>query len=316
MRIDLVDVGVVIEGRTLVRQIDLAIADAERLAILGPSGSGKSTLLRVIAGLRRPTSGRVSLDGVDATDTPTHARGIGLVFQDGALFPHRDVAGNVGYGLEIAGASPAERRRRVAESLELVDLAGTEARRIDTLSGGEAQRVALARALAPRPRALLLDEPLGALDGPLRERLQADLRALFAGLGLTVVHVTHDVGEAFAIGGQVAVLREGALAQLASPAELWRSPADEWVAGFLGMRNVEQVGPIARVTRPEAVRLVAGRGAHVLEVEPRGATTRVTVRLRSGQELEAVTTSTSVPAPGDEVAVEIDPAGVIDVPAG
>jgi thiamine transport system ATP-binding protein len=314
MRLELESVSVDLEGQRIVHDVDLAVESGERIALLGPSGSGKSTLLRTIAGLRAPSAGRVLADGNDLASVPTHLRGIGLVFQDGALFPHRDVAGNVGYGLEIGGVPRAERAGRVAEALELVGLAGIGERRVETLSGGEAQRVALARALAPRPRALLLDEPLGALDGPLRARLQDDLRALFARLALTVVHVTHDVEEAFALGDRVAVLREGRLAQVASPTGLWRAPADDWVARFLGMRNVEPAGAMARVTRPEAVRLTAGGGARVVEVEPRGSTARVVVTLENGRTLEAITTELNAPNAGSEIGVTVDPAGVVDVP--
>jgi len=316
VNVELAQVTVEVEGRRILDGIDLAVANAERLVLLGPSGSGKSTLLRVVAGLRRPTSGRVVLDGSDATDEPAHRRGIGLVFQDGALFPHRDVGGNVGYGLELAGVGAAERTRRIAEALELVGLPGAERRRVETLSGGEAQRVALARALAPRPRALLLDEPLAALDTPLRERLQTELRSLFESLALTVVHVTHDVAEAFALGDRVAVLHEGRLAQVAPPSTLWAAPADTWVAGFLGMRNVEVHGRTARVTRPEAVRVVPGAGARIVAAERRGATTRLRVALDSGLELDAVSADLEPPVPGDVVAVEIDPAGVVVVPLG
>ena len=184
------------------------------------------------------------------TRVPAHRRGVGLVFQDAALFPHRDVAGNVGFGPRVAGLPEDEREARVSEALELVGLAGTERRDVTTLSGGEAQRVALARALAPRPEVLLLDEPLGALDGPLRRRLQTDLRELFERLRLTVVHVTHDVGEAFELGDRVAVLRDGRVAQVATPDELWARPADDWVARFLGMTNVVPDGDRATVIRP------------------------------------------------------------------
>lgn len=314
MRVDLDGVCVAYDGRTVVRDVTLAVADGERVSLLGPSGSGKSTLLRVIAGLRNPTSGCVRLAGSDATGVPTYRRGVGLVFQDGALLPHRDVAGNVAYGLEVAGFARAGRAARVAELLELVGLGGLQHRSVDTLSGGEAQRVALARALAPRPRALLLDEPLGALDGPLRDRLQDDLRTLFQQLGLTVIHVTHDVGEAFAFGDRVAVLLDGALAQVAAPADLWRAPADARVAAFLGMRNIECDGTRFRVTRPESVLLVPGRGARVLEVESRGATARIRVALASGAILEAVATSYDLPVVGAEVAVEIDPDGIVEGP--
>jgi thiamine transport system ATP-binding protein len=312
--IELESVSVEIDGRRLLDRVSMNAQDGERIVLLGPSGSGKSTLLRVIAGLRSPTGGRVLLDGRDATHVPTHRRGVGLVFQDGALFPHRDVGANVAYGLELARVTPSERARRVAEAMELVGMPGAERRRVDTLSGGETQRVALARALAPRPRALLLDEPLASLDAPLRDRLQTELRSLFDVLRLTVVHVTHDVAEAFALGDRVAVLRSGALAQVASPAELWRAPADDWVARFLGMRNVATAGGRARVVRPDAVRLAPGDDGLVSRLEPLGATTRVHVRLGDGAMLEAIVPTLDAPADGARVAVTIDPAGVIDVP--
>ena len=314
MRVEVERLEVTIEARPIVRDVSLAVADGERLALLGPSGSGKSTLLRAIAGLRPPSGGRVLLAGEDATARPPHLRGVGLVFQDGALFPHRDVGGNVAYGLEVAGLPPDERRRRVTEVLALVGLEGAERRAVDTLSGGEAQRVALARALAPRPRALLLDEPLAALDGPLRERLQDDLRRLFDALSLTAIHVTHDVAEAFAIGHRVAVLLDGRLAQAGTPEDLWRAPADERVARFLGMRNVRRSGERTVVVRPEAVRLLPGGDATVTDVARRGATAVVTVRLATGEVLEAAVGSLALPEPGAAVRVEIDPDGVVELP--
>ena len=315
MSLALEDVDVVLGGRTVVRDVDLAVGTGERLAVLGPSGSGKSTLLRVATGLLRPSRGRVLLDGRDVTDEPPHRRGIGLVFQDAALFPHRDVAGNVGFGPRVAGLPADERDARVREALALVGLAGAERRDVATLSGGEAQRVALARALAPRPGVLLLDEPLGALDGPLRERLQTDLRALFEALALTVVHVTHDVGEGFALGDRVAILRDGRVAQVAPPDELWARPADDWVARFLGMRNVAVDGATATVTRPEAVRLVPGDRAVVVATERDGPVVRVRVRLDGGGELEALETGVDHPRTGDRVGVEVDPGGVVEVRA-
>jgi thiamine transport system ATP-binding protein len=314
MRLALDRVGVAIDGRSILEQITLDVADGERLALLGPSGSGKSTALRVIAGLRSPTTGRVLLGGSDVTGVPVHRRGVGLVFQDAALFPHRDVGGNVGFGPRVAGLPEAERTARVAEALDLVGLSGTERRDVTTLSGGEAQRVALARALATRPDVLLLDEPLGALDGPLRRRLQTDLKTLFERLRLTVVHVTHDVGEAFELGDRVAVLRRGRLAQVAAPEELWALPADDWVARFLGMENVQRAGARARVIRPEAVRVRPGGDAVVAAADRDGAVVRLRVRQEDGTELEAVVVSVDVPRVGDRVAVEVDPAGVVDVP--
>jgi thiamine transport system ATP-binding protein len=313
VRLALDHVDVELEGRRIVEDVSLEVASGERLALLGPSGAGKSTLLRVASGLERPTAGRVLVDGADVTRLPAHRRGIGLVFQDAALFPHRTVAENVGFGPKVAGLPRAERADRVAEALALVGLEDAGARDPTTLSGGEAQRVALARALAPRPRTLLLDEPLGALDGPLRLRLQEDLRALFERLSLTVVHVTHDVGEAFALGDRVAILRTGRVAQVARPDELWARPADDWVARFLGMRNVARDGDRARITRPEAVRVRAGSDATVLAADRDGPVVRVRVRRDDGVELEAVALG-GAPEPGARVGVEIDPAGVLEVP--
>ena len=197
----------------------------------------------------------------------------------------------------------------MAEALELVGLAGAESRDVTTLSGGEAQRVALARALAPRPEVLLLDEPLGALDGPLRHRLQDDLRELFERLSLTVVHVTHDVGEAFALGDRVAILREGRLAQVATPEELWARPADDWVARFLGIRNIVRDGDRATVTRPEAVRIAQGEGAVVVSVDRDGAVVRLRVRRDDGAELESVTIGNEHAAARRRVAVDGRPGG-------
>ena len=203
-------VSVALGGHAVLDRVDLRVGPAESVALVGPSGIGKSKLLRVVAGLVTPDEGTVSWDGVDLREVPAHRRNIGLVFQDAVLFPHRDVAGNVGYGLEVAGV-PAERRRdEVARLLGLVDLAGFESRAVDTLSGGQAQRVALARALAPRPRLLLLDEPFGALDRDLRERLGTEVRDLLRAQGIPAVHVTHDAQEAALVADRVVTLVAGA----------------------------------------------------------------------------------------------------------
>jgi thiamine transport system ATP-binding protein len=314
MTLVLEGVDVVLDGEPILEDVSLEVPSGERLALLGPSGAGKSTLLRVIAGLQPPSSGRVLLDGRDLTRVPAHRRGIGFVFQDAALFPHRTVAENVGFGPKVAGLPAAEQANRVAEALALVGLSEAAARDVTTLSGGEAQRIALARALAPRPSTLLLDEPLGSLDGPLRLRLQEDLRMLFERLSLTVVHVTHDVGEAFALGDRIAILRAGRIAQLAPPDELWASPADDWVARFLGMRNVERDGDRATVIRPEAVRVRPGAGWIVLAADRDGAVVRLRVRSEDGLELDAVAVGVSAPPVGERVSVEIDPTGVVEVP--
>ncbi|MEP7158222.1 MAG: ABC transporter ATP-binding protein [Chloroflexota bacterium] len=223
---------------TALEGIDLEVGPAERLAVLGPSGSGKSTLLRAIAGLEPLTAGRVEWADEDLASVPVHKRGFGLMFQDYALFPHRDVAGNVAFGLEMNDVPQPKRQRRIQEVLELVGLRGYERRRPDQLSGGEQQRVALARALAPTPRLLMLDEPLGALDRALRARLLDDLAALFRDLGLPIVYVTHDQEEALAVGDRVAVLNAGQLETVLPAQILWREPPNEFVARFLGLTNI------------------------------------------------------------------------------
>jgi len=270
--------------------------------------------LRVVAGLQAADSGRVVLDGHDLTRVPAHRRGVGLMFQDNALFPHRDVAGNIAFGLRMHSLPRQEIARRVTELLDLLGLPGAERRTVQTLSGGEQQRVALARALAPEPRVLLLDEPLGSLDGPLRERLVDDLRELFATLRLTVVYVTHDAGEAFALGHAVAVMREGKVVQSAAPDEVWRQPADDWVARFLGMRNIRDEGDHCLVIPPEAVTVEPGEGAVVESAERRGSVVWLRVRLDSGDDLYSVTTASDHPRAGERVAVGIADDATIAVP--
>jgi thiamine transport system ATP-binding protein len=313
LRVD--DVTVRFGDRVALDRVTLEVAEGEVVTVLGPSGSGKSTLLRVIAGLQRPKAGRVLLDGKDLAGVPPHRRGIGLVFQDHALFHHRDVRGNVAFGLRMRGDAQNEIEARVRELLELVGLTGYERRSIATLSGGEQQRVALARALAAEPRVLLLDEPLGSLDRRLRDRLLEELETIFDTLGVTALYVTHDQAEAFALGDRVAIVREGRVVQVGTADELWASPADADVARFLGLANVGD----GRVVRPEAVRLTAhadGRiGDGVVEsVARQGPTVRIVVRLDDGGTLEAAVTSLDHPRPGERVDVEIDPAGVSEFP--
>lgn len=227
---------------TAVGGVDLTVPDGQVLVLLGPSGCGKSTLLRAVAGLEPLTGGRICWDGRELTGVPVHRRRFGLMFQDGVLFPHRTVAGNVGYGLaggaRWTGSTAAARHGRVAELLDLVGLSGYGGRRVDTLSGGQAQRVALARALAPEPRLLLLDEPLAALDRSLRERLLEDLRGVLRVTGTTALFVTHDQGEAFAVGDQVALMNEGRIRQVGTPEQVWATPVDEWSARFVGYTSV------------------------------------------------------------------------------
>lgn len=241
-------------GRPVLDAVDLGVAEHEIVCVLGPSGSGKSTLLRAVAGLQPLDAGRVLLDGGDQAGVPAHKRGVGLMFQDHQLFPQRDVAGNVAFGLRMHGASKRQQEDRVGELLDLVGLPGAARRAVAGLSGGEQQRVALARALAPQPRLLMLDEPLGQLDRSLRERLVVELRELFGTLGTTVLAVTHDQGEAFALADRVVVMRDGRIAQSGTPLEVWQHPADEFVARFLGFDNVVEATVAGRPPTPPGAR--------------------------------------------------------------
>jgi thiamine transport system ATP-binding protein len=227
------DVSVAFGATTVLRSVNLTVADGETVAVLGPSGSGKSTLLRAIAGLVPVASGSVTWDGDDLAAIPTHLRDFGLMFQGYALFPHRDVAGNVGFGLEMAGASDGEVSKRVATALEWVGLSGFEERPVAELSGGEKQRVALARTLAPEPRLVMLDEPLGALDRALRERLVIDTRRVLRAREVTALIVTHDREEAAALSDRMALMRDGTIVQSGTLDELLAQPADAWVRDFL-----------------------------------------------------------------------------------
>ena len=227
--------------------VSLDVARGEVLALLGPSGCGKSSLLRAVAGLEPLADGDVTWGGASVVDVPVHRRDFGLMFQDGQLFTHRDVAGNIAYGL--AGRPRGQVAARVEHLLELVGLPGAGPRAVATLSGGERQRVALARALAPAPRLLLLDEPLSALDRSLRERLALDLRAALLATGTTALFVTHDQDEAFVVADRVAVMSAGRLLQVGPPAELWRAPADEQVARFLGYEAFVRVADAPAAVR-------------------------------------------------------------------
>ncbi len=218
--------------------VDLDVGSGEVVALMGPSGCGKSTLLRVIAGLVVPDTGTVVWNERDITSDPTHERGIGLMFQDYALFPHLDVAGNVGFGLRMAGLDRVAIETRVGEVLAMVGLQGYEHRPIAELSGGERQRVALARTIAPRPKVVMLDEPIGALDRTLRDHLMIEMSGLFGDLDIGVLYVTHDQREAFAVADRIAVMRAGELVQVATPEDLWLTPRSAFVARFIGLDNV------------------------------------------------------------------------------
>ncbi|MFF6776357.1 ABC transporter ATP-binding protein [Streptomyces sp. NPDC012637] len=316
-------------ARAVLDAVDLEVADHEIVCVLGPSGSGKSTLLRAVAGLQALDGGQVLLGGVDQSGVPVHRRGVGLMFQDHQLFPQRDVAGNVAFGLRMHGVGRDERAARVEELLDLVGLPGAGRRAVSALSGGEQQRVALARALAPRPRLLMLDEPLGQLDRGLRERLVVELRRLFRQLGTTVLAVTHDQGEAFALADRVVVMDDGRIAQSGTPLDVWRSPASAFVARFLGFDNIVPAtvtgtaadtvwgkvpvpdgspqGERLLLVRPAGVRLTApgeGLTCHVASRTFRGDHVAVTLRPAEGPPLEAEFALRDAPDAGTDVDVE------------
>ncbi|MFL6124636.1 ABC transporter ATP-binding protein [Actinophytocola sp.] len=331
MMLSVADLTVRYGSFTAVSEVDVEVADGEVLALLGPSGCGKSTLLRAVAGLEPPAAGTVRWDDTDLADVPVHRRGFGLVFQDGQLFPHRDVAGNVAFGLRMRRVPAAERHTRVAELLELVGLEGYGRRKVTELSGGEQQRVALARALAPRPRLLLLDEPLSALDRALREQLAMDLAGVLRVAGATALVVTHDHDEAFTLADRVAVMRAGRIVQTGPPDEVWRCPADEDTARFLGCGlfvpavvadgvatcDLGSValpwapeGPVTLGLRPTALRLAAdGISGKLIRSVHRRDHVRLQVRLDDTDQLVDAVAGIAE-TPGDRVHLTLDPDGL------
>ncbi len=243
--------------------VDLDILDGEFFTMLGPSGSGKTTCLRLIAGFDRPDAGQIQLYGQDVSDLPPYERDVNTVFQDYALFPHMTVGQNVGYGLMIKKVPTPERQRQVLEMLELVQLGGLENRKPGQLSGGQRQRVALARALVNRPRVLLLDEPLGALDLKLRQQMQLELKAIQQRVGITFIYVTHDQEEALTMSDRLAVFNRGKIEQIGPPAQIYEHPATPFVAGFVGVSNLVSGAMATAITgspdtfsiRPEKIHL-------------------------------------------------------------
>jgi putative spermidine/putrescine transport system ATP-binding protein len=263
-----------------VERIDLDVNRGEFFTMLGPSGSGKTTCLRMIAGFERPDEGRVELGGQDVTKLPPHERDVNTVFQDYALFPHMSVGQNVEYGLKVRGRPASERRERVAESLALVRLEGFEERRPSQLSGGQRQRVALARALVNRPRVLLLDEPLGALDLKLRQQLQVELKRIQSEVGITFIYVTHDQDEALSMSDRIAVMDAGRVIQVGSPHDVYDQPSSDFVAGFVGVSNLLELQVESIADGVATLRL--GAGDRVLaQVGPQGGPgDRVIVTIR------------------------------------
>ncbi len=226
------------DNAPLLKGVSFSVDSGETVCLLGRSGSGKSTLLRIIAGLEQPESGTVLWDGVDLLNTPVHERGFSLMFQDYALFPHRSVEQNVAFGLRMQNLPADTIHSRTMEMLELVHMADFALRRVTDLSGGEQQRIALARALAPRPKLLMLDEPLGALDRTLKQSLLDELRRIIRKANIPVIYVTHDQEEAFSIADRLIMLNAGEIEQIGAPEDVYRHPGSLWVAGFLGLGNV------------------------------------------------------------------------------
>ncbi|WP_416068448.1 ABC transporter ATP-binding protein [Rhizobium sp. ZK1] len=227
-------------ANTVVSDVSLDIEQGKFVCFLGPSGCGKTTLMRIIAGLERPTSGTVRLDGRDITGIPTNERNFGMVFQALALFPHLDVAGNIGYSLRYRTMAKHHKQERIDELLKLVDLPGMQSRRVDQLSGGQRQRVAIARALAQEPLLFLMDEPLSALDAKLRDHMQVELRQLQQKLKITTIFVTHDQREAMTIADQIVVMARGKVQQVGSPVDIYRKPVNRFVADFIGQSNLAE----------------------------------------------------------------------------
>ena len=279
--LEISDLTVTFGDTTAVDAVSLTVPTGDICALLGPSGSGKSTLLRAVAGLVRPQAGTIAYDGASLDGIPVHKRGFALMFQDGQLFPHQSVARNVGYPMRVAHQPREQIASAVAELLALVGLPDAGDRMPDTLSGGERQRVALARALAVRPRLLLLDEPLSALDRDLRESLATQVRSILKETGTTAVMVTHDQEEAFAMADRIGVMRAGRLLQEGTADEVWQRPVDAWTAKFLGYAAVLDGDAARRITgSPEPVAL--RRSA--LRLDPDGPIEGVVVSARSGPE--------------------------------
>jgi putative spermidine/putrescine transport system ATP-binding protein len=294
-----------------VDDVTLDIAEGEFFAMLGPSGSGKTTCLRLVAGFEQPTSGHIEIFGETAEGVPPYRRNVNTVFQDYALFPHMSVLANVGYGLMVRGFAKVERNRIAEEALQLVALGGFGTRMPSQLSGGQRQRVALARALVNKPKVLLLDEPLGALDLKLREQMQVELKALQRQLGITFVFVTHDQGEALSMADRVAIFNDGRIVQAGSPEDIYERPNTRFVADFVGSSNVlppslakSSGGPEKWASlRPEKITVVRGGqkppakqpsiAVKVFGVHYQGAVTRLNTRTESGDTLNAAAPSSA-----------------------
>ena len=329
-------------GTAAINQVSLSLDKGQILCLLGPSGCGKTTLLRLIAGLERPDEGQIFFDGEDILNIPPYRRDFGLMFQEFALFPHKSAGQNVAFGLRMKQETEIE--RRVEKMLALVGLAGFKDRDVSNLSGGERQRVALARSLAPNPRLLMLDEPLGALDRALRERLMLEIRQILKSVNLTAIYVTHDQTEAFAVADRIVVMNQGRVEQDTSPEQLYHQPATPFVAGFLGFGNLlkgvcvaedqvetslgqwsveikpYQVGETVTVLiRPEAAllqpaaRSIAVEGT-LVETLFKGRFYQVMVSILD-QQLAFEIAATDLPAVSESIKLWLNPAAILLLPA-
>ena len=327
---------------TAVLDVSFDLPEGQILSVLGPSGCGKSTLLHLIAGLELPDSGTITWNGKDLAKVAPHERRFGLMFQEFALFPHMDVAGNVAFGLRMQAMEAESIEARTHEVLELVGLGGFEGRNVDTLSGGERQRVALARSLAPQPRLLMLDEPFGALDRSLRERLMLQLPGILENMDQTAIYVTHDQEEAFAVASRVVIMQTGRIAQIGPPEQIYCEPASLFVARFLGLSNLLKVealedngaskvqtrigsfrldGDVSKgatlLLRPDQVRLGTD-GPTVIEGQVtqrsfRGGTQRLKVAVQGTELIFNFTTGITLPAAGEKVTLSFDPQKALQV---
>ncbi len=289
MTLEIRDIHKDYDQKPLLRGVSFTVGQGRTFCLLGPSGSGKSTLLRIIAGLETPESGQILWDGQDLADVPVHLRRFGLMFQDYALFPHRTVEQNVAFGLRMQNLPSDEVNARTREALEQVKMETFANRKVTDLSGGEQQRVALARTLAPRPRLIMLDEPLGALDRTLREELVRELRELLKASGIPAIYVTHDQEEAFAIADQLLLLHEGLVVQSGQPGEVYRHPANAWAARFLGRNNLVE----GRVTSTRPFRSETALGS--LE-----AATDASLNLKTGDQVTLLIPAESASLVEDE----------------
>ena len=322
--LDIQDVSFAYDQAAVLRDVDLQIEQGEIVCLLGASGSGKSTLLRLIAGLEQDYRGDIRLNGKSIKAIPVHQRGFGYMFQDFALFPHMTVSENVAFGLKMQSVSKSERQTRIESALKLVGLAQFGERDVSQLSGGEKQRVALARSLAPQPRLLMLDEPLGSLDAGLRERLMIEVRDIIKQVGLTAIYVTHDQQEAYAVADRIAIMHEGAIVQVDTPQNLYHRPKTPYIARFLGFTNifppdtfsgqfhVDQSAD-AILLHPDGL-FLSEKGqlqGELVECIFRGDSYRLTVKVEAETLVFSIPSNQPVPSVGSTVQVYVEEGAVI-----